>query len=141
MTYEKVDELVERRLQPLACGISKIKKGQETVISRLSQINGTIEAHNKDIDEMKGKLDEELKAAVNCPVRSGKVDVVVVEKETRWSRWLGKNRSFIFIIVIIVALLSGFPNWMRFFGVSMPQDPPPIIIKYEEPDVPRAETH
>ncbi len=119
MTYEEVDKLVERKLQPLASGICKIKKGQEHVISRLAKINGSIEHHATDIDELKQKVDAELKEAMKCPVRSKKVNIVEVEKETRWSRWLGKNKVFVLIIIAIIALLSGFPNWMRFFGISL----------------------
>ena len=146
MTYRQVDELIEKRLKPVVDGINKLSETQNEGISKLNdthtdvlkellEINGSVKAHHTAIQNMRKDLDAELEESRKCPVRTMMVDVVVVEKETRWSRWLGKNRSFILIIIMLIALLSGFPNWMRFFGVESPwtQDPDPVIYIYEGP--------
>ncbi len=136
MSYQKVDELVEKRIKPVIDGVEELSKGQKDVIRHLTEINGHTKDNIKSIDKVRKDLDKEIKAGIECPVRSKMVDVVIVEKETRWSRWVARNRSFILVLVLLIALLSGFPNWMRFFGVEAPwvDREPPTTILY--PDTP-----
>ncbi len=139
MSYQKVDELVEKRIKPVMDGIDNLSIGQKNVIEQLTEINGSVRDHSKEIEKARKDLDKEIQAGIDCPVRSGIVDVVIVERETRWSRWIARNRSFILIIVLLIALLSGFPNWMRFFGVEAPwidREPPTVIVYPEYPDLP-----
>lgn len=136
VTYEKVDELVGKRLKPVIEGIEKLSDQNIDALKELGEINGSVKNHKKEIKKLRKDLDEELEAAKKCPIRNEMVDVVVIEKETRWSRWVGKNRSFILVVIMIIALLSGFPNWMRFLGVNAPwveDDPEPIIYLHEQP--------
>jgi len=118
MNYQMTDELIRKRLKPIEDSLAKSQDVQYKILHNTTKINGTVKRHEKSINKLDDYVKEETEIDKQCPIRNNHVDVVTIQRETRWSRWLGNNRYFIFLIAFIIAMLAGVPNWLAYFGIT-----------------------
>jgi len=147
MDYRTTAELLDSKLKPIIDKIEENCKHSNDIRLSVNRINGTVTQHEKDIKKavdhsvetrnslrFTKKIVRELKEEeLRCPVKSGHVDVVKIYEETGWIRTIGRSRWFFFVIVAIIAFLSGFPNWMNFLGISY-EPTEPVVIEIKSPE-------